>query len=427
MTSPALRALLDEPLGTRHKAFPPALAAVRVADVGARGLNVARGDLLLPALTLREDAVAHNVATMASWCEERGVSLAPHGKTTMAPQLFHRQMAAGAWGMTAATAGQAAIMHEHGIRRVVIANEVVDRAGLQTVCALLAADRTFELTCLVDSVEGVRRMEEALAPNPPAPQLAVLLELGSPGRRAGVRTEADAELVAAAVGDCRHLRLVGVECFEGVAPDREPPAIDEVDRLLRRMGDVARRLDAAGRFARADEILLSAGGSVFFDHAAELRTIDGLSRPTRVLLRSGCYVTHDSGTYDEQSPLGSVMSGDGPRLRAALELWSVVLSRPEPNLAILGFGRRDAPFDAGLPRLLRAGPVGSALRPIDSAEVYELNDQHARVRLPAEAQLAVGDHVVCGISHPCTAFDKWSLLPVVTADGDVVDAVRTLF
>jgi D-serine dehydratase len=426
----SLDALLDEPLGIRHKAFPRSLAAIRIGEVGAQGLNLARGDLLLPALVLREEALAHNLAVMARWCERHGVSLAPHGKTTMAPQLHRRQLEAGAWAITAATVPQAAIMREHGVHRVVLANEVVDRAGLRWIGELLRDDAGFELLCLVDSPAVVAGLDAALAAAGGTRVLPVLLELGSPGRRAGARDDDAADAVAAAVRDSARLRLAGVECFEGVAgPGYGPEVLAEVDALLARVRGTAERLDAGGHFTDADEILLTAGGSVFFDHAAELRAVASLSRPVRVVLRSGCYITHDSGAYELGSPLGGVRGVQGEvRLRPALELWSEVLSRPEPELAILGFGKRDAPHDGLLPNVERLLPRdGEPRPPADGMEVFALNDHHAFLRLPAGDPLAVGDAVVCGISHPCTAFDKWSLLPVLDAADDVIGAVRTYF
>jgi D-serine dehydratase len=429
-TSPsAMEELLDGRLGVCHKAFPPSLAGVRVRDVGRKGLNVARGDLMLPALVLREEALRHNIETMGAWCERRGVSLAPHGKTTMAPQLFHRQLDAGAWAITAATVYQAAIMHRYGVRRVLLANQVTDRAGLRWLAEVLRDDPAFELLCLVDSVPAAALLHDALTTAGAAPPLRVLVELGVAGLRAGARNDTQAQAVAAAVRRSRHLRLVGVECFEGViGPGRAPQAVAEVDRLLERVRELATRLDAAGAFADANELLLTAGGSVFFDRVADICPVGGLSLPTRVVLRSGCYVTHDSGAYESTSPLGGAFNAPpGERLRPALELWSAVLSRPEPELAVLGFGRRDAPFDAGLPRPLRLLGADGVTRPAGGLEIVALNDQHAMMRVPAVRRLEVGERVVCGISHPCTAFDKWSLLPAVDAHDNVVGAVRTLF
>ena len=117
-----------------------------------------------------------------------------------------------------------------------------------------------------------------------------------------------------------------------------------------------------------------------------------------------------------------------PPLQAAMTVWSYVVSRPEPDLAILGFGKRDASFDAGYPTPLFVRRNGG-VEPLDdnTVEVFSLNDQHAYVRVGLDADLAVGDVVGCGISHPCTTFDKWRAIPLINADYDVVGAIRTFF
>jgi D-serine deaminase-like pyridoxal phosphate-dependent protein len=369
-------------------------------DPWDRGFGGVEGDIIgrslhdvpLPVLVLRESALAHNLATMQAWCDARGLSLAPHGKTTMAPELIRRQLEAGAWGMTAATVPQLAVMRAAGARRVILANELV---GAPEIAWFEREREGMEAYCLVDSVTGV----EALSSGVRAP-LRVLIEVGGP--RAGCRSVEGALAVAAAVAASPVLVLAGVEGFEGTLHASEVSAFLDVLR-----GAVV-ALDGRGAFAGVDEIIATAGGSAFFDRVAERLRFDGLSRPLRVVLRSGCYLTHDDGLYAAASPLHE--------LRAALELWARVLSCPEPGLAIAGFGKRDAPYDIGLP----------VVRSHADVQVEALNDQHAYLRDPGGV-LAVGDTVMCGISHPCTAFDKWPLIGVVDDDDVVIGAVRTHF
>jgi D-serine dehydratase len=369
-------------------------------DPWDRGFGGVEGDIVgmplrdvpLPVLVLRESALAHNLGVMQAWCDARGLSLAPHGKTTMARDLIRRQLEAGAWGMTAATVPQLTVMRAAGARRVILANELV---GAPEIAWFEREREGIEAYCLVDSVAGV----EALAAGVRAP-LRVLLELGGP--RAGCRSAEAALAVADAVAAAPPLALAGVEGFEGTLEE------GAVDRFLEFLREVVVALDARDAFDGVDEIVATAGGSAFFDHVAERLRFDGLSRPVRVVLRSGCYLTHDDGLYAAATPL--------PTLRAALELWARVLSCPEPGLAIAGFGKRDAPYDLGLP----------VVRSHAGVQVQALNDQHAYLRDP-RGVLAVGDTVVCGISHPCTAFDKWPLIGVVDDDDVVIGAVRTHF
>ena len=410
MSAPTVEQLLAERVDGRHRGFGAVAEGLTVAELGAQRYDLRRGDLPLPLLVLRASALEHNLRAMHGWCAERGLSLAPHGKTAMAPQLVRRQLEAGAWGMTAATVQQLAVMRAAGARRVIVANEVVGAAEI----AWLARERAAgcEVHCLVDSVAGARQLDAGLAAaatrDAAAGPLPVLVEIG--GARAGCRTDDEALAVARAVEAAPRLVLAGVEGYEGtLGSDREPGTLAAVDAFLDRLRELAVQLDARGAFAGVPEILVSAGGSALFDRVAQrLAFPEPLSRPVRVVIRAGCYLTHDDGLYARVSPL--------PELRPALELWARVLSCPEPGLAIAGFGKRDAPYDLGLPVVRE--PAG--------VTVEALADQHAFLRDPAGA-LRVGDVLRSGISHPCTAFDRWSLIPVLDDEDVVIDAVRTLF
>jgi D-serine deaminase-like pyridoxal phosphate-dependent protein len=168
---------------------------------------------------------------------------------------------------------------------------------------------------------------------------------------------------------------------------------------------------------------VSAGGSSFFDVVAEVLAEERVT--DRIVLRSGCYVTHDAAHYERLSPFASL---DAPRrFRSAIEVWGAVLSRPEPELAIVGVGRRDVPFDQGPPTPLFTRAATGDTELGDRMVVERLNDQHAFCRIEPALPLAPGDRVAFGISHPCTAFDKWRVIPVLADDDRVVDAVATYF
>jgi D-serine deaminase-like pyridoxal phosphate-dependent protein len=360
-----------------------------------------------PVAVLDGPALAHNIRAMAEWCASAGVSIAPHGKTTMAPALIAAQLAAGAWGVTVASLNQARMVRTTGANPVVVANEVV--AGLAWVCAEQRRDPDFRLLCWVDSTAGVALLEAGLAVAGAPRPLDVLVEVGTAGGRTGCRSPQAAVDVARAAARSPHLRLVGVSGYEGILPD-----LSAVDTFLAGMREVAQVVDELGLFGDVDEVILSAGGSAYFDRVAETLHAP-LDRPCRTLIRSGCYLTHDSGYYARLTPAARQAAG-APRFRDALRVWARVLSRPEPGLALLAAGRRDVPFDQGLPT------------PVDRPgwRVTELNDQHAFVTVPPDAQVRVGEWVALGVSHPCTLFDRWNLLPVLD-DGVVVDLVRTYF
>ncbi|MFN8186086.1 MAG: alanine racemase [Gaiellales bacterium] len=415
MSHDALTALRDDPIDWRYKGFPDR-PGVTVGTVGDQHWSLLAGDLPTPALVLKEAALAHNLELMRLYCDARGVSLAPHGKTTMSPQLIARQFQAGAWGITAANVAQVRVFRHFGFERIVLANECVEPRSVRWLADELERDPGFDFYCLVDSVAAVRAMEAALAGGV-ARRIQVLVELGFEGGRTGARTLQDAHEVARAATASPVLEVAGVEGYEGILHgDDLADVLGEVDRFL----DGIRELLLGLRLER-EEAVVTAGGSAFFDHVCE-RLGD---LPARLVLRSGCYVTHDSEFYEHLSPLGGRSAG-GPRLRPALQAFGAVLSRPEPELALLLLGKRDVSFDISLP-VPECVVSRGELRDATGMRIVELNDQHAYVRLPAGDPLAVGDLVGCGISHPCTTFDRWRLIPVVDDSFEVVDAVHTFF
>lgn len=403
----------DEPLDG-HKGFPPA-PGTTLGRAGEAGWSLTGGDLFLPSLVLRTEALDANLASMAAWCDERGVSLAPHGKTTMAPALWRRQLDAGAWAITVATLTQLRVALRAGVRRVVLANEVVEPAGARWLCDTLDADPGLEVLVLADSLAGTAVLAGAAAGH--TRQLPVLVELGLPGGRTGARTAEQALAVARAVAAAPGLALAGFEAFEGVLHDEADRP--RIDAWLDELGRLAAAAETEGLLRGVGEVVVTAGGSVWFDRVADRLASLPLGTPVRLVVRAGCYLTHDDGFYATHSPLAGT-------LRPALELWGAVLSRPEPGLAIVGFGKRDAAYDIDLP-VVRFTARQGRRAPAAGLTVTALNDQHAFVAVDDGVDLAVGDLVGCGLSHPCTAFDKWTCVALVDGDDRVVGAVRTYF
>ncbi|MFF1560358.1 amino acid deaminase [Streptomyces sp. NPDC058279] len=426
MGSDAVRRLADEPVDHRFKGLPPdaEASALTVGMLAAERRDLFTGGFTTPVLTLDADALAHNLAALETYARRHGLSFAPHGKTCMAPQLFRRQLDHGAWGITAAVPHQARVYRAFGIRRIFLANELVDAAALHWVAGELAADPEFRFVCYVDSVRGVRLMDRALAGR--GATVDVVVELGAgEGARTGARTEDDCRAVADAVAQSDTLRLVGVAGYEAEVPGADP---DSVHAYLRRLTGLAVEFDKAGRFARdVAEIVVSAGGSSWFDAVADVfAQLPELSRPTLRLLRSGAYVSHDHGWYTRLTPFNRLPEeGD---LRPAFRLWTQVVSRPSPTQAFVNAGKRDIAYDLGLPEVeLVRDPLDGAERPATGVRVVKLSDQHAWLETDSADDLQVGDWVALGMSHPCTIFEKWPLIPVVDADGTVGDYVRTFF
>jgi D-serine dehydratase len=421
-------------LDGRTKGLAAGAAGISLAAIGRAGWNVLAEDLPLPLALLRDSALRHNSAWMRRFLAATGVALAPHGKTTMSPQLFARQLADGAWGITVATVQQLRVCREHGIARVLLANQLVGRQAIAYVLEELARDPAFEFYALVDSVAGVEALAAALRARGAGRRLQLLVECGVDGGRTGCRTLAQALEVAGRVAAARDvLALAGVEGYEGSVPGATPEEQERnIARFVAFMSEVAAAC-AAERLFDAEPVLLSAGGSAFFDLAATLpQTLAG--RRTQVVLRSGCYLTHDTDVYrrafERMRDRTSLVASLGEGLREALEVWAYVQSAPEPGLAILTMGKRDVSHDLALPFPrwhFRPGAGAPPAAVPAEWRIAALNDQHAYLRTAGGPALRVGDMIGCAISHPCTTFDKWRFLPVVDDRYAVVDAVVTCF
>ena len=414
-----------EPVPLSGKGLGARPDPVSTAQVATAGWSILDGEVSLPVAVLRDTALQHNLAWMRDFIDAYGVELAPHGKTTMSPELFAMQLGAGAWGITLATAPQVRDAYLHGVRRVLMANQLVDPANMAIVSTLLE-DTGFEFCCLVDSAANADALGAFFAGS--GQRLRLLLEIGVDGGRTGARDEAQARAVVEAIARWpTSLALVGVETYEGVLKDEAG-----IRTLLRRTVATLQSLRAAGAFAE-ERALLSGAGSAWYDVVADEFAQVSKDPGVRVLLRPGCYLTHDAGAYREAAArihaCNPVARGMAEGLQPALRIWACVQSRPEPGRAIVGMGKRDAGFDAGMPLPVLHHRFGQAApRPVPAHwRVSAMMDQHAFLDLAAADDLQVGDLLCFDICHPCLTFDKWRHLLRVDDDWRVTGAVRTCF
>lgn len=411
-------------LGPWLKGFPARQAPLPLAEVAQRGWTIA--ELPTPLAVVRQQALAHNIAWMQDFAAARGVQLAPHGKTTMSPQLFRRQLDAGAWGLTFANVHQLRLGLAAGARRALIANQLVGADELAELLDLRRRHPSVELAFFVDSQAQLDLLAAHWARlGAGEARLDVLIELGD--KRCGLREHEPALALARALKTHPALRLRGIGFYEGLQVVGETaPDVTLMQQWQARVEALLADIEAEG-LIEARPLWLSGGGSALFDLVAPVLA----GRPGRLgLLRSGCYVCHDHAHYGRymqamDARLGTPLGA--PSLRPALEVWTQVLSCPEPGLALLNAGRRDLSFDQGWPVPVWQGRGGT---PAPAGwQVTGLNDQHAYLRWdPAVADgPAVGERVALGPSHPCTTFDKWAWMAVADEDDRVVDAITTQF
>jgi D-serine dehydratase len=430
---PTIEQVLAETLDATFKGFPTDREPIRVGEAGGAGLRLLAGDLPFPVAVLKESAIRHNAGWFGRFVAETGVSLCPHGKTTLAPQLFAEQLSDGAWGITVANVHQGWLAAQAGAPRVLMANQIASPADARRWIDLARRHPGQRLLTLTDSVDQAAILVRAVREMRGSP-LDVLVELGAAGGRTGCRDPAQALALARWVRSAPELRLAGVEAFEGLHVSADPVRDAEViGAWMESLAALARACDREGLF-ECDEVLLSAGGSAVFDLVADRLRVE-LEVPARIVLRSGCYISHDDGVYRRHLEVVARRgltrtSRDGTTLRGALEVWAAVQSRPEPGLAIVTLGRRDVGTDSGLPQPLHWFVPGRDERPRPAPghwQVVAHNDQHGYLRVADGDALAVGDWLGFGVSHPCTTFDKWRLIWGVDDGYRVTRAIRTYF
>jgi D-serine dehydratase len=306
-----------------------------------------------------------------------------------------------------------------------MANQLIGKENMSIVARLLE-DPDFIYYCLVDSVAQVEQLGAFFSKG--KQRLKVLLELGVMGGRSGVRDEQQLQAVLDALSRWSDsITLSGVEIYEGVLEEES-----SIRAFLQKAVNITRSLADEKRFQQSP-ILLSGAGSAWYDVVAEEFSTAGFGDTVEIVLRPGCYLTHDVGAYREAQAKIQLRNPIAHQMRAsllpALQVWAYVQSIPEIQKAIIGMGKRDAAFDAGLPTPalhFRPGDVAPKAAPAHWS-LTKVMDQHGYLQINEQDDLRVGDMVGFDISHPCLTFDKWRVLPVLNAEYQVVDIIQTFF
>ena len=382
-------------------------------------------DVSLPALVIHRDALEHNIRWMQDFVTRSGAVLAPHGKTSMTPALFRRQLEQGAWGLTLASAVQTCTAYAGGVRRVLMANQLVGRANMALI-AQLQTDPGFEFHCMVDHPDNVAALGAFFAER--GQRLNVMIEYGVVGGRCGCRSEQEVMALADAIKAQPALALTGIEGYEGVIHGEH--AVSGIRAFAASLVRLALQLQRDGAFA-LDKPIITASGSAWYDLIAEGFEAEAASGRFLSVLRPGSYVVHDHGIYkDAQCCVLDRRSDLQEGLRPALEVWAPVQSLPEPGFAVIALGKRDVAYDAGLPMPLkryREGVVPAVGDDVSGCKVTAVMDQHAFMTVAPGTELHIGDIISFGTSHPCLTFDKWRTGCLVDEQSNVVESLEIVF
>lgn len=389
--------------------------------------NILNEDLSLPLAVLYQSRIENNLKWMQAFADHYQVKLAPHGKTTMTPELFNMQKQSGAWAITLATATQVSAAYSQGIKRIIMANQLVGKQNMRLIADLMKDDQ-FEFYCLVDSLDNIKQLAAFFSAQNLT--LNILIEIGVAGGRCGCRTNEQINALVTEIKQHHCLSLAGIEVYEGVIHGDNAASL--IKSFLKEVIKTTQNLLKNNDFD-TEQVILTGAGSAWYDVVAETFSNADLSQNIIPVIRPGCYLIHDTGIYlnaqdavIQRNQVACDLAGD---LQSSLEIWAYVQSIPEPGHIIIGMGKRDVAFDAGLPiPELHYRPENSTPTSITANwKITDVMDQHAYLSCPVDSDIKVGDMIAFSTSHPCLTFDKWREIALIDNNFNVKKLLKTYF
>jgi len=394
-----------------------------------KGWDLLAEEVSFPIAVINEASLLNNAKWMQNFSDSSDVKLAPHGKTSMAPELFKLQLEQGCWGISLATVPQVINAYTSGVKRIILANQLVGKYHFKLIAdLLLKGNLTFY--CFVDSIDNAQKLDEYFSQR--GVSLNILIELGVDGGRCGWRDLDDMSALIDIISHSQSLQLCGVSFYEGVIHGNE--AEEKICQFIDKVKKLTHDLATRNVFANP-EVIITGAGSAWYDVVAKQLMADAHdNRLTfQAIIRPGCYLIHDTGIYQtaqkqvlDRSQLACDVTGE---LVSSLELWAYVHSIPEPGFAIIGLGKRDVAFDAGLPTpeyVYRPGDI-SPTKVAGSWQVTDIMDQHCMMKITENSSLLPGDIVIFSSSHPCLTIDKWRHIGIRNENFVVNKTIATFF
>jgi D-serine dehydratase len=395
------------------------------------GWNVLAEDISFPAAVINQKLLVNNAQWMQTFSQRSKVKLAPHGKTTMSPELFNLQLQHDSWGISLATVPQVVTAYKSGIKNIILANQLIGRRHFEIIAELLS-EGDLEFYCFVDSIENAKSLGQYFSDK--NIKLNVLLEIGVVGGRCGWRENDNIMQLCDVISQYQGLQIRGVSFYEGVIHGKN--AANEIIDFVKGIKKLCQSLHNDDVFS-SGEVIITGAGSAWYDLVAKHLNDSNSDFEFTPIIRPGCYLIHDTGIYQDaqhavlsRSELARNLAVESTgELMSSLTIWAYIYSIPEPGLVIVGMGKRDVAFDAGLPIPTLHYRPGTTL-PVEADNQWQLvniMDQHCMMKTPEDADLAPGDLINFSTSHPCLTIDKWRFIGLIDDDFIIRKQISTYF
>ena len=343
-------------------------------------------DLDTPAVLIDIDRVEANIARAQAYADRHRLALRPHVKTHKLPTLAHRQLRAGAVGLTAQKIGEAMVMAHAGLDDLLLSYPIVGPRKVEPLARLARATRT--LAVMLDNEVALATV--AAAAKAAERVIEVIVEFESGNRRVGVLEPEEARALAGRVVATDGLAFRGL----GTHP----------------LGA------SAGAFVREARALLAADGieAPVFSGGGTQNMWRAHEHAELTELRIGTYVYYDRA---------GVGAGAATLEDCALHVLATVVSVPEPDRAVIDAGSKTLTSD----RIADAygSGYGHVLEAPD-AVIASLTEEHGVLDLSAcPGQLRVGDRVRIVPNHACPVSNLYD--HVVAHRGDRVEWIAPVW
>lgn len=369
----------------------------RVEQLIARGRGITglyKSDLPTPALVVDIDKLEANVAQMADFSKQAGVSLRPHAKTHKTPEIARRQIAAGAIGICCATIREAEAMARAGLSGLLITSEQV---GVNKMARLIRlTEQRPDTLSVVDSAAHAKALNEAAAAEKTV--LNILIDIDPNGRRTGVEPGTKAQELGELVDSLPRLNLRGVHGYAGAASHVRGWAQrknESTDQML----PVLASFEAMKKAGLPMEIMSgSSTGAYNIDSQ-----LGGMTE-----LQVGSYVFMDADYRGIGGQSGAVYDD----FRPSLTVLSTVISKNHADIATIDAGIKSFATDHdALPEV-----VG-----IEGATYSFNGDEHGRIHLEKAARdVRLGEQLELIISHCDPTVNLYERI-YVCRDDQIVD------
>ena len=417
----------------------PFLKSKSVKKIKLEKLNIIKENIQFPILSIDKLQLINNIRIMKNFAIKNNLSLAPHCKTFMSPQLINNHLKK-TWGLTISNNQQLSTIINLNVKNIIYGNLIVNEANLIQYLDIVKKYRKLtNIYYCIDSLFGLNLLMKVVTKKKYKFKIRILIELGTKNGRCGIRNFKSFKKIVISLNNIpKNILVSGLFFYEGAIKNSSLSKVSKkIMDLLQFTFRCHEELVYQNLYKEKIK-LISGGGSEYFDLVTKYFNKFNTKNDTKLILRPGSFIAYGHGYYEKKinnlkkrNIIKSISDKNKIFFKPSLLLWSHVLSINDNGIAIVNFGKRDVSFDLGNPIPINVYRNKKKYRNNETKpnnlNVIKLNDQHAFLKYNNKIKLNIGDLISFGISHPCITLDKWKYVFLINSKFDVIDVYQTFF